>query len=85
MGRPARSTVAGQVYNDLRNLARHEGRSTDQIMIEYVLERFLYRMSHSPLEGSCFILKGASAQLSRHRSATAAPGVLSRLASSARK
>ena len=55
---PARDTLAGQVYNDLRNLARREGRSTDQIMIEYVLERFLYRMSRSPTDGSCFILKG---------------------------
>ncbi|MGD0244163.1 MAG: nucleotidyl transferase AbiEii/AbiGii toxin family protein [Streptosporangiaceae bacterium] len=55
---PARETLAGQVYNDLRNLARREGRSTDQIMIEYVLERFLYRMSRQSTEDSCFILKG---------------------------
>jgi hypothetical protein len=58
MARPARDTLAGQVYNDLRNLARRENRSTDQIMIEYVLERFLYRMSRSFLENSYFILKG---------------------------
>jgi hypothetical protein len=58
MPRPARSTIEGQVYNDLRNLARRETSSTDQIMIEYVLERFLYRMSRSSLGSSCFVLKG---------------------------
>jgi hypothetical protein len=58
MPRPARSMIAGQVYNDLRKLAQREASSTDQIMIEYVLERFLYRMSRSSLGGSSFVLKG---------------------------
>jgi hypothetical protein len=58
MGRPDRSTLTGQVYHDLRNLARREGRSTDQVMIEYVLERFLYRMSCSSAGESSFVLKG---------------------------
>jgi hypothetical protein len=52
MPQPARDTLAGQVYNDLRNLARRESRSTDQIMVEYVLERFLYRMSRSSRQDS---------------------------------
>jgi hypothetical protein len=41
MANPARDTTAGRVYNDLRNLARRNSRSTDEIMVEYVLERFL--------------------------------------------
>ncbi|GAA5050248.1 hypothetical protein [Streptomyces similanensis] len=41
MASPARDTIAGRVYNDLRNLARRTSRSTDEVMVEYVLERFL--------------------------------------------
>ncbi|MEV7971466.1 hypothetical protein AB0O34_36575 [Sphaerisporangium sp. NPDC088356] len=48
MPNPTRDTIAGRVYNDLRNLARRTGRSTDEIMVEYVLERFLYRVGLSP-------------------------------------
>ena len=44
---PARDTVAGRIYNDLRNLARRTGAPTDQVMLEYVLERFLYRLAAS--------------------------------------
>ncbi|WP_329427163.1 nucleotidyl transferase AbiEii/AbiGii toxin family protein [Streptosporangium sp. NBC_01495] len=58
MPNPTRDTTAGRVYNDLRNLARRTGRSTDEIMVEYVLERFLYRMGLSPVGGRHFILKG---------------------------
>jgi len=58
MPNPTRDTTAGRVYNDLRNLARRTGRSTDEIMVEYVLERFLYRMGLSPAGGRHFILKG---------------------------
>ena len=58
MPNPARDTTAGRVYNDLRNLARRTGRSTDEVMVDYVLERFLYRMSISPLGGRHFVLKG---------------------------
>jgi hypothetical protein len=43
MPNPTRETTAGRVYNDLRNLARRTGASTDQVMLEYLLERFLYR------------------------------------------
>ena len=42
---PARDTTAGRIYNDLRNLARRTGAPTDQVMLEYLLERFLYRLS----------------------------------------
>lgn len=55
---PSRDTTAGRVYNDLRNLARRTGRLTDEVMVDYVLERFLYRMSISPSGGRHFVLKG---------------------------
>lgn len=58
MVNPTRDTTAGRVYNDLRNLARRNSRSTDEIMVEYVLERFLYRLSASPLGREHFVLKG---------------------------
>jgi hypothetical protein len=58
MVNPTRDTTAGRVYNDLRNLARRNRRSTDEIMVEYVLERFLYRLSASPLGQEHFVLKG---------------------------
>ncbi|MEH0418339.1 nucleotidyl transferase AbiEii/AbiGii toxin family protein [Streptomyces sp. B21-083] len=58
MADPARDTTAGRVYNDLRNLARRTSRSTDEIMVEYVLERFLYRLAASPLGRDHFVLKG---------------------------
>ncbi|MFD3625696.1 nucleotidyl transferase AbiEii/AbiGii toxin family protein [Streptomyces sp. NPDC058698] len=58
MVNPTRDSSAGRVYNDLRNLARRNGRSTDEVMVEYVLERFLYRLAASPLSREHFILKG---------------------------
>ncbi|WP_327375543.1 nucleotidyl transferase AbiEii/AbiGii toxin family protein [Streptomyces sp. NBC_01216] len=58
MPNPTRGTTAGRVYNDLRNLARRTNRSTDEIMVEYVLERFLYRLAISPLGREHFVLKG---------------------------
>ena len=58
MANPARDTTAGRVYNDLRNLARRTSRSTDEIMVEYILERFLYRLAASPLGREHFVLKG---------------------------
>ncbi|MFE9458074.1 nucleotidyl transferase AbiEii/AbiGii toxin family protein [Streptomyces californicus] len=58
MANPTRDTIAGRVYNDLRNLARRTGRSTDEVMVEYVLERFLYRLASSPLGREHFVLKG---------------------------
>ncbi|MDX6329757.1 MAG: hypothetical protein QOI83_2140 [Streptomycetaceae bacterium] len=58
MVNPTRDTAAGRVYNDLRNLARRNSRSTDEVMVEYVLERFLYRLATSPLGREHFVLKG---------------------------
>ncbi|MFG1986889.1 nucleotidyl transferase AbiEii/AbiGii toxin family protein [Streptomyces albidoflavus] len=58
MANPTRNTTAGRVYNDLRNLARCTSRSTDEVMVEYVLERFLYRLASSPLGREHFVLKG---------------------------
>ncbi|MGW6498472.1 nucleotidyl transferase AbiEii/AbiGii toxin family protein [Nonomuraea angiospora] len=58
MPNPTRATTAGRIYNDLRNLAQRSRRSTDELMVEYVLERFLYRLAVSPLGGRHFILKG---------------------------
>ena len=58
MVNPARDTSAGRVYNDLRNSARRQGRATDEVMVEYVLERFLYRLATSPAGREHFVLKG---------------------------
>lgn len=58
MVNPTRDTTAGRVYNDLRNSARRAKRSTDEVMVEYVLERFLYRLAISPAGGSHFVLAG---------------------------
>ena len=58
MPNPTRDTAAGRIYNDLRNLARRRGAPTDQVMLEYLLERFLYRVSIHPLGRQHFVLKG---------------------------
>jgi hypothetical protein len=58
MPHPTRDTAAGRIYNDLRNLARPIGEPTDQVMPEYLLERFLYRVSIHPLGQRHFVLKG---------------------------
>lgn len=47
MSGPTRQTTAGRVYLDLRQRARAEGRGTDELLVLYVLERFLYRLSIS--------------------------------------
>lgn len=44
---PSRATTAGRVFNDLRNMARRHGRSTDELLVSYILERFLYRVNRS--------------------------------------
>ncbi|MGH3927430.1 MAG: hypothetical protein ACRDTT_31970 [Pseudonocardiaceae bacterium] len=53
----SRGTTAGRVFNDLRNMARREGRSTDELLVFYVLERFLHRVSRSPYADQ-LVLKG---------------------------
>jgi hypothetical protein len=57
MTRPARDTTAGRVYLDLRRKARAEARGTDELLVLYVLERFLYRLSISEFRDR-FVLKG---------------------------
>jgi hypothetical protein len=58
MPAPTRDTSAGRIHNDLRNLARRDGAVTDQVVLEYLLERFLYRVSVHALGGQHFVLKG---------------------------
>lgn len=57
MPTPSRDTTAGRVFNDLRNTARRQHRGTDELVVAYTLERWLYRVSVSPYADQ-FILKG---------------------------
>lgn len=56
MVNPQRDTTAGRVFNDLRNLARKSGRGTEEVMLGYTLERFLFRIAESAPKR--FVLKG---------------------------
>ena len=56
---PSRDTTAGQVYNDLRKLARLQGRATDELFQHYLLERFLVRLAQSPAANE-LVLKGGT-------------------------
>jgi predicted nucleotidyltransferase component of viral defense system len=47
MSPPGRETTAGRAYLDLRARARREGRPTDELIVLYVLERFLFRLGRS--------------------------------------
>ncbi len=47
MTRPTRATTAGRVYLDLQAEARRAGRPTDELLVTYVLERFLFRVGAS--------------------------------------
>lgn len=57
MTRPSRESAGGRAYLDLQAKARREGRPTDELLVLYVLERFLYRLSISS-HRSQLILKG---------------------------
>jgi hypothetical protein len=57
VNQPRRDTTSGRVYLDLRARARAENRATDELLVLYVLERFLYRLSVSPHRDR-LILKG---------------------------
>ena len=57
MSRPTRQTAGGQAYLDLQNRARREGRTTQELLILYVLERWLARLATSPSVDT-FVLKG---------------------------
>ena len=53
----SRSTKGGQAYLDLQKQARILGLNTDQLLVRYVLERFLYRITQTAWRGR-LILKG---------------------------
>ena len=57
MNRPTRSDADGQAYLDLQNRARRQGRTTQELLILYALERFLARLTVSP-HANAFVLKG---------------------------
>lgn len=57
MSRPTRADPSGRAYLDLQNRARREGRSTQELLTLYALERFLARLAMSRHAGS-FVLKG---------------------------
>ncbi|MGH9248542.1 MAG: nucleotidyl transferase AbiEii/AbiGii toxin family protein [Acidimicrobiales bacterium] len=57
MSRPSRGNTGGRAYLDLRARARREGRPTDELIVLYVLERFLYRLSISAYRDR-LVLKG---------------------------
>lgn len=57
MSRPSRDSAGGRAYLDLQARARREGRPTDELLVLYVLERFLYRLSTSS-HRSQLVLKG---------------------------
>lgn len=57
MSRPTRADAGGRAYLDLQNLARRRGRPTQALLVMYVLERFLARLSAGP-HAEQFVLKG---------------------------
>lgn len=57
MTRPTRATAGGRAYLDLQNLARRESRSTQELLVLYVLERFLARLADGQHREK-FVLKG---------------------------
>ncbi|PJI93315.1 nucleotidyl transferase AbiEii/AbiGii toxin family protein [Luteimicrobium subarcticum] len=54
---PTRDTPAGRAYNDLRNLAKAQGRDPAEYLALYALEGFLTRLAASGLRDD-FVLKG---------------------------
>jgi predicted nucleotidyltransferase component of viral defense system len=52
-----RDSTAGRAYLDLQQMARQGGRPTQELLLTYVLERFLYRLSRSAYRDR-LILKG---------------------------
>lgn len=57
MSRPSRDSAGGRAYLDLQARARRERRPTDELLVLYVLERFLYRLSISS-HRTRLVLKG---------------------------
>lgn len=54
---PTRDTPAGRAYNELRNLARRDGRDPAEYFTLYALEGFLARLAASE-QSDAFVLKG---------------------------
>lgn len=54
---PSRDTPAGRAYNDLRNLARRDGRDPSEYLTLYALEGFLARLAASE-PADDLVLKG---------------------------
>jgi predicted nucleotidyltransferase component of viral defense system len=52
-----RDSTAGRAYLDLQQLARQRGRPTQELLLTYVLERFLFRLSRSAYRDR-LVLKG---------------------------
>ena len=57
MNRPTRNTPDGDAYLDLQQLAKADGRATDELLALYALEGFLDRLSSSP-RADDLVLKG---------------------------
>jgi len=57
VSRPTRADPGGRAYLDLQNQARRQGRSTQELLTLYALERFLARLAASRHAGT-FVLKG---------------------------
>ncbi|MDE2466206.1 MAG: nucleotidyl transferase AbiEii/AbiGii toxin family protein [Alphaproteobacteria bacterium] len=55
------SDIAASVRQRLLNLAQKDGSDFQLLLIRYVLERLLYRLSQSPVRDE-FVLKGAMLQ-----------------------
>lgn len=54
MKAPTRNTLSGRVYRDLQNLARRQGRPTEELLVIYMLEGYLTRLSISPYRTTSF-------------------------------
>jgi predicted nucleotidyltransferase component of viral defense system len=52
-----RDSTAGRAYLDLQQMARRTGRPTQELLLTYVLERFLFRLSRSVYRDR-LVLKG---------------------------
>jgi hypothetical protein len=52
------SNVAASVRQRLLNLRNKTGEDFDALLVQFAIERFLYRLSQSPLADR-FVLKGA--------------------------
>jgi hypothetical protein len=52
-----RDSTAGRAYLDLQALARRTGRPTQELLVLYVLERFLFRLARSAYRDR-LVLKG---------------------------